>query len=395
MTQTRHAPIYDVDFYSDAVLADPYPHYKAMRDLAPAVWLSHNNAWAITRFVDVRDALRNDAVFISGEGVMMNDFTNQSSAGGILCADGIDHRIQRRLVAGPLLPKGIEGLKAEIQSMANARVDDLVARGRFDGVADFAHHLPLMVVSHLVGLPEEGREQMLEWAGHMFNTIGPLNERGAASMQQVGVAMAFVGSLDGAAMTPGSWGANLFASAERGEITVDRARDLMSAYVAPSLDTTINATSSALWLLGEHPDQWDAARADPALMSAAIEEAMRLEAPIRAFSRVAAQDADVDGIVIPKGDRVLMVYASANRDERYWPDADRFDIRRAAPQEHMSVGTGAHMCVGMHLARLEMRCLFGALAARVKRFEVSNPTRELHNVLRGLRSLDVKIVERV
>jgi cytochrome P450 len=389
----QRTPIYDIDFYADAVIADPYPHYKAMRDLGPAVWLPQNNAWAVTRYTDVRDALRNDAVFISGEGVMMNDFTNQASSGGILCADGIEHRRQRRMVATPLLPKNIETLKVEVQAMATARVDDLVARGRFDGVADFAHYLPLMVVSHLVGLPEEGREQMLEWAGHIFNTIGPLNARGAASMEQVGAAMAFVGGLDGASMTPGSWGAALFDLAERGELTVDRARDLMFSYVAPSLDTTINATSSALWLFGEHPDQWDAARADPALMSAAIEEAMRLESPIRAFSRVAAEDADVDGTVIPKGDRVLMVYASANRDERYWPRADRFDIRRAAPQEHMSMGTGAHVCVGMHLARLEMRCLFGALAAKAKRFETTNPTRDLHNVLRGLKSLDVRIVE--
>lgn len=156
------------------------------------MWLPRNDAWAISRYDDVRDGLRNDAVFISGEGVMMNEPTNRLGSGGILCADGIEHRRQRRMVARPPPPKGIEGLRVEVQAMADARVDELMARGRFDGVADFAHYLPLMVVSHRVGLPEAGREQTLEWAGHMFNTMGPPNERGAASMAHVGVAMAFV-----------------------------------------------------------------------------------------------------------------------------------------------------------------------------------------------------------
>ena len=384
-------PNYDIDFYSDVVIADPYPHYKAMRDLGPVVWMPQHQAYAITRYVDVRNALCNHAVFICGEGVMMNDPVNEATRDQILCMDGAEHRRQRQLVSNPLMPGNVETLRAEIQRLATARVDELVARGRFDGVSDFAHYLPLMVVSHMVGLPDEGREKLLDWANHLFNTMGSLNERFLAAIGATDAARAYVNTLDPATMLPASWGARLFEAAAQGEITDAQARGLMFSYVAPSLDTTINATSSALWLLGRHPDQWDAMRSDPALIAPAIEEAMRLESPIRAFSRATTADADVDGMIIPKGSRVLIVYAAANRDERFWPEADRFNIHRKAPQQQLAFGTGVHMCVGMHLARLEMRCLFGAFAARVARFSVKDEARENHNVLRGLKSLDVTI----
>ena len=390
---TQCVPAYGVDLFADAVIADSYPHYKALRDLGPAVWLPQHDCWAIARFADVRDTLKNDAVFISGEGVMLNDPTNEMTRDSLICLDGLAHRRQRMIVATPVLPGGLEPLRAKIEALAASRADELVARGRFDGVTDFAHYLPLSVVSHIVGLPEAGREKLLEWAFHIFNTFGPLNERCAAGLEQAGLAMAFVGQIDPKSMLPGSWGAHLFAMAERGEITDHQARSLMMSYVAPALDTTINATSSALWLLGQNQDQWEEARQDPALMTAAIEEAMRVESPVRGFARVTAEDADVDGTVIPKGDRVLVLYASANRDERHWPNPETFDIHREGLRDQLAFGAGAHTCVGMHLARLEMRCLFGALAKKVKRFEVANPLRATHNVLRGLKSLDVTIVE--
>lgn len=386
-------PACDIDFYSDAVIADPYPHYQAMRDRGPVVHLPQHDAYAITRYTDVRDALRNEAVFICGEGVMMNDPVNTATRDQILCADGPLHKFQRQIIAKPLMPAGIAELRTEIERLAKDRVDELVVRGRFDGVSDFAQYLPLMVVSYMVGLPEAGRERLLHWASAIFDTIGTINARFLAAVGTMEESRAYLDQLDPAMMRRGSWGANLFAAAARGEITDAAARGLMFSYVAPSLDTTINATSSALWLLGTHPEQWDLLRADPTLIAPAIEEAMRLETPIRAFSRMTVADAAVDGVTLPKGSRVLLVYASANRDERYWQDADQFDIRRKAPQEQLAFGTGVHMCVGMHLARLEMRSLFNALAARVKRFSVADETRELHNVLRGLKSVAVTIEE--
>lgn len=388
------APVYDVDFYSDAVIADPYPHYRAMRDLGPVVHLPRNDGYAITRFADVRDALRNDKLFLSGRGVMMNEPTNQAAAGAsLLNMDDRQHRDRRQVMARPLMPQALAPLREQIDAIAEELIDELVARGRFDGVADFAHVLPLKLVSRIVGLPEEGRERMLEWAGGIFNVMGNINHRFEEGLAGRDAALGYIMAVDPAALRPGSWGARAFEMVEQGIISDVEARLMIFDYVAPALDTTINATSSAIWLLGLNPDQWDLLRADPALIPAAIEEAIRLETPIRAFSRSLAEDADVDGVTLPKGARALIVYASANRDERRWDDAERYDIRRRAPQEQLAFGTGVHMCVGMHLARLEMRSLFGALVKRVRRFEVGETTRELHQLLRGLKSVEVRITD--
>jgi cytochrome P450 len=360
------------------------------------VRLTRNDGFAITRFADVRAALRNAPVFVSGRGVMMNEPTNQAAAGtSVLNMDDPLHRERRLVLAKPLMPGAIATLRDQIQLIADELVATLVERGSFDGVTDFAQVLPLTLVSRLVGLPDAGRTQMLEWASGIFNVMGNINQRFFAGLPARDHTIAFLGELKLADLLPGSWGARAFALVQEGVLTDAEARNMLFDYVTPALDTTINATSSALWLFGHNPDQWDAVRTDTALIPAAIEEAMRLESPIRAFSRYVARDTEVAGVSLHEGSRVLIVYASANRDERHWPNADHFDIRRKAPHEQLSFGTGVHMCVGMHLARLEMRCLFGALAQRVKSFTVAGEQRDLHNVLRGLKRMEVAITERI
>lgn len=386
-------PIYPHDFYSDAFLSDPYPHYRAMRDLAPVVHLPQNDGYAITRFADVRSALRNNRLFISGRGINMNKPANDLSAGrSALNMDEPEHGERRLLIAKPLMPGALAALRSKIESIADDLIDVLIERGEFDGVRDFAYVLPLELVSRLVGLPEAGRERMLAWAAGMFNTMGNLNHRYEKS---VGLRQEAIGYIEGLRLddlTPGSWGARALALAEAGEITDRQAREVIMSYVGPALDTTINATSGAILLLGQNPDQWDLVRADPGLIPAAMEEAMRLESPIRAFSRVVAEDTEVDGVALSKDARVLLVYASANRDERRWEDPERFNIRRKAPQEQLAFGSGVHMCPGMHLARLEMQALFKALARRVTRFEIGAIKRTSNQILRGMDSLEVRIL---
>ena len=391
---TLAIPAYDIDFYSDEVIAEPYPHYQTMRDLGPVVWLPQHQAYAITRFADVRAALRSASDFLSGKGVMLNDPVNQSAAGtSMLNMDDPQHAERRRILGKPLTPAALKPLQGQIQSLADALVTRLVAKGSFDGVSEFAHFLPLTLVRNLVGLPERGRENMLEWAANIFNVMGTINERFLQAIPSRNAAQAYLDSLDREDLLPDSWAARLFDLVDQRVLTEQQARDGLFDYTAPALDTTINGTSAAIWLLGQHPEQWELLRRDPSLIPAALDEAMRLESPIRAFSRFTANDVTVDGATIPAGSRVLVVYASANRDERRWDEPECFNILRNAPQEQLAFGTGIHMCAGMHLAKLEMRCLFEAFAARVKRFRVFGATRELHNVLRGLARVDVEIVE--
>lgn len=156
------------------------------------------------------------------------------------------------------------------------------------------------------------------------------------------------------------------------------------------LDTTIFATANLILLFGSYPEQWDVVREDPALIPHAINGALRLESPIRAFTRFLTTETTIGTTKIPAASRVLLLYASANRDERKWQDPERFDVRRRA-SDHLGFGNGTHMCAGLHLARLEMMALLEVLVEKVERFEIGEPVLALNNVLRGLALLPVRV----
>jgi len=389
------APESDYDPYADAALLDPWPGYRQLRDAGPAVWLPQYEMFALTRHSSVRDALRDWETFSSAYGVMMNEEMNQVLRGNTLCSDGTDHDALRRVLIKPLRPRELSDLTEDITREAERVVDRVVAQGSFDAAAELAHHLPLAIVSNLVGLPEVGRERMLVWAAALFNCIGPRNERTVSAFpvleEMVGYAstQAVRGKLK-----PGSWAEALRDAADRGEIPREALPVMMIDYMAPSLDTTIFAITSAVWLFAQHPDQWDLVRQHPSLIPGAMNEVLRMEAPIQDFSRLAISDYNMDGVSIPAGSRAIAFYGAANRDEREYPDPDRFDVRRG-PANHLAFGTGPHVCVGVYLARMEMTALFTALARRVRRFSLGDTERALHNILRGFTKLDVAVeVER-
>lgn len=382
MNATR--PELDIDLYGDEAIADPYPLYRVIRDLGPAVWLSAHGVWAIARFSDVRAALRADHVLVSGRGVAMNELVNSNASRVTLTTDGDVHRRLRSALMKPMMPSALKDVEAEIRKLADALVAQLLERESFDGIVDFAQHLPLSVVSRLVGLTDLGRDRMLEWAAAMFDALGVMNQRGERALSLVWELASYVGNLERSQLRPDGWAARLFAAVDEGRIEPGDVTGMLIDYVAPSLDTTILGTGHLLFQLGRHPGQWDLVRNDPALVPRAIDEALRLESPVRAFTRVAVEDYAVDGTVIPAGDRVLIMYAAANRDERRYPDPDRFDVTREA-KDHLGFGHGVHRCAGSYLAELEMEALVRAMAARVRRIEVGAPAVALNNVLRGYR----------
>lgn len=384
-------PIYDVDLYSDEVLRDPYPHYKALRELGAVVWLPRNGLHAVARFEDVRAALRNPAVFSSAQGVAANDHVNTISRGTTLASDAPLHDRLRAIIAAPLLPRALEEIAPQIRTEARRLVDELVDRGQFDAVSDLAQHLPLTIVSKLVGLEDHGRSSMLRWAAATFNVLGSMNARACTALKDVQEMRAYLGGDEiRSRLRSGSWGDRIFAAADRGEVEPERCPVLMRDYLGPSLDTTIFATANLVLLFGRHPAQWDLVRNDPPLIPNAINEALRLESPVRGFTRHLAADATIGGLTIPRESRLLLLYASANRDERKWQDPERFDVKRRA-NDHLGFGNGTHMCAGLHLARLEMTALLEVLVERVAGFEIGEPVLALNNVLRGLASLPVRV----
>jgi len=381
-------PSTDLDLYSEESILAPYQPYRVLRDLGPAVRLERYGVWAMARYQDVYAALHDHETFSSGSGVALNDTINQRMRGTTLASDPPYHDHVRGLLNGPLTPKALRRHRDLFQRVADELVDRLLTAGTFDAVTDFAQVLPLSVVPDLLGWPTEGREDFLGWASAAFNTIGPLNERAVAEvpamkgMWQYIAEMARPGRL-----RDGSWGADLVAKASAGEIAPELVPSLIGDYLVPSLDTTISALSSMLWLLARHPEQWQAIRADRSLIPNAFNEIVRYESPARGFSRLLTRDQDIDGVRLSAGTRVLMLYASANRDERRWADAGVFDVTRPDASNHVAFGHGIHGCVGQGLARLEGTALLTALAGRVARIETGEPVWRVNNHIRAMSAL--------
>ena len=173
-------------------------------------------------------------------------------------------------------------------------------------------------------------------------------------------------------LRPEGWARRATKLGLEGGMDNQQVNELMRDYIAPSLDTTISAIGYGMMLFAQNPDQWEKIRSDRSLMRNAIEEIVRLNTPIRAFSRFVAKDISVGGVSIPKSSRVLKVFGAANRDPDRFENPDDFGIQRNV-RGHVGFGHGVHACLGMHLARLELTCLFEALADRVERFELTGP----------------------
>jgi cytochrome P450 len=378
-------PSLDLDLYSDDAIRDPYPLYRRIRDAGPLVRLPAHDVWAIARFQDVRAALLADSVLLSGHGVAVNPLVNAQPARVTLTTDGDVHRQLRSVVMKPMTRSGLRDVHEEVRRLAEEVVRSLVGRDGFDGMADFARQLPVSIVSHLVGLPEEGRERMLEWAAAMFDALGAANERGIESLPLALEMVHYAASVERERLHPDGWAARLFTAADEGRVQPSDVPGMLIDYIAPSLDTTILGSGHLLYELGLHPEQWTMLRRQPELIPRAVDETLRMHAPVRAFTRYAAADHTVDGYTLPAGERVLVMFGSANRDERRYSEPDRFDITREA-KDHVGFGFGVHRCAGAFLAELEMESLLRAMVAHVTTIEVSEPRPLLNNVLHGYQS---------
>jgi cytochrome P450 len=386
-------PIYGVDLFSDDVIRNPYPHYQAIRDLGPAVWLDKHSMWAITRHKDVREALDAHEIFISGKGVAANDLSNGNTPGNLLASDPPLHTHLRKVIYAPLHPRALAIAKPRIEASANALIDRLLERPGFDGMTDLAQFLPVSIVSEMVGLPETGRENMLAYAAAVFDLFGAQNQRAKEALPIILKMRNYLAEqATQEHVLTGGWISMLYDAAQQGLIRPEQVQTLMRDYLGPSLDTTIFATGNLIYLLAKNPNQWNKLRKEPNRIGNTINEAIRLESPIRCFTRVLSQDHRIDEVILLKGSRAIIFYASANRDERRWENPDQFDISRILT-DHVGFGYGIHQCAGMQLARLEMRSILAAMLKKVSKIEImGEPSYAMNNVLRGLERLPIRFL---
>lgn len=386
-------PSFEVDFHAEDMLGkDPQPVYAEMRAAGPVVWLHRYGYYAFPRFAEVSRALKDWDTFTSGAGVGFNDPFNSVRSSSLL-THGEKHDEIRWIETRPLTPERLAGYQSTIKEYARSLVEDLAERKTVDGVSDVAARLPLDVVTDLVGLDNAGRENLLQWGIEAFNMVGPMH-----SPLTENAFAAWQGFMDYAEKNvpdnakPGGWVEELYRNAREAGWDDEFTRGVMIDYVGPSLDTTIHATSMGLLLFAQHPEQWDKVRANPALLSkGAIVEIVRMATPIQYFTRYVTRDVVIDGVIVPEGSRVVLMYASANRDERQFADPDVFDVERRAA-EQVGWGGGKHTCIGKALARMEMLALFELLAERFERFEAGSYSYNVNNIVRGLEHLELTMV---
>jgi cytochrome P450 len=390
---TAGVPVYRPDIYSVDAIVDPYPHYQRLRDLGPVVWLTKHKVYALPRYAECKVVLRDDETFLSGSGVALNRIANRMSRGTTLNSDGVEHDQRRKLLAHGLLPRALRAIDDSVDATAAAVVEAALNKGEIDGVCDLASALPLAVVPDLIGWPRDQRDHLIEWGGATFDILGPLNWHALKAMPGVFRMLRFARRVvRKRTFLEGSMAHELLIAADQGKLSHAECPALMVDYLAPSIDTTMSAISNALYLFASHPEQWQLLKDEPKLMANAINEVIRYEPPLRAFARLVGRQTEIGGASIPSGARVLVMYASANRDEREWENPAVFDIRRDAGRQ-IGFGQGAHACAGQSLARLETTAMLQALLERVDRIEVaSSPTWAINNVIHRHERLPLKLI---
>ena len=241
--------------------------------------------------------------------------------------------------------------------------------------------------------PNREREHLVKWAGATFDLLGPFNSVAVRSSGNVLSMLAFVHRLARRRnVIPGSMAHEVVQAIEAGAMKRSQLPSVFIDYLAPSIDTTASAIAAALWLFARNPDQWQILQRDPARIPNAVNEVVRMESAVRAFGRRAERDTEIEGIRIPAGSRVLVMFASANRDERAWSDPDRFDITRDASRQ-LGFGHGVHACAGQGLARMETEAMLRSLLRHVDNIELDGaPELALNNVIRRFETLPLRLV---
>lgn len=386
-------PVSAIDFYSDDAIRNPHPIYDELRALGPVVYLETHDLYALPNYREVSEVLRQPLRYSSARGVSPLQKVNDILVGSTLNSDPPAHDRTRAITAEPLFPGALKEVEGRIHDAANGLVATLCQRGEFDAVADFARYLPVTIVAELVGLPPVvDSAQMLKWASATFNLFGTENDRTTEAFEDLKNLRDFL--LDYGRpekLKEGGWAKRIFEVGPERGISFETCAQLMRDYINPSLDTTISVSGQLIRLFAENPEEWRKVLENPDLIGNAVEEAVRIAAPVRGWTRYVAEESVLAGHCIPEGSRVLVMFASANRDPQKFADPNRFDVTRDV-HDHVGFGQGVHMCMGMHLARLEMQSLLRALRRRVARFELTaEPEIALNNSIHAYAKMPVRV----
>ena len=341
------------DPFDVAVDAAPYETWRRMRDEAPLYKNERYGFWALSRYADVEAAHRDPATFTSSHGTVLEMMSEQpSSSGMMIFQDPPEHSRLRSLVSRAFTPRRMAGLESHIRELCDQLLAPWSDGADFDFVADFGATLPSMVICELLGVPSDDRQwvkDQIDTTFHIEPDVGMVNDVSLAARLELDRYLTEL--LAVRATSPGD---DLLSGLTQADLTRRESADFANLLVSAGTETVARLLGWSAVVLDRHPDQRAALAAEPDLLPNAVEELLRYEAPSPVQGRWTSRPVDLYGTEVPAGSKVLLVTGSAGRDERAYPDADRFDVRRRL-DHHVSFGFGIHFCLGAALARLEGR----------------------------------------
>ena len=351
---------------------DPYPVYRRLRDEAPVYLNRERSIWVLSRFDDVQRAGRDWRTFSSAEGVDIDD--SRLGPGSFLDADPPRHDELRKILHADFAPASLGRLEPLIAAKVDTLVASLLERGQVDLVDELARRLPVSVVCDLLGAPAEDHPQLEAWyAGMLYREPGRPEVTDVAEHATREIRAYIVDAVTERLRSPrGDLLSTIAAAHGEGRLSMDEVDGMCRLLLLAGVHTTSSLIANALMLLEDRPDDRRALGADPARIPDAIEELLRYLAPVQSGARVTTDEVEIHGMSVPRGERVLLLWASANRDERRFPDPDLLDLGRR-PLRNVAFGEGIHFCLGAPLARLEARIAFEALFTRVPEYEIVGP----------------------
>jgi cytochrome P450 len=391
-----------IDVASASSFADghPWEMYRWLRHNAPVYWHDEENGpgfWVLSKYDDVKLASRQPKLYSSYEGgVMMETSDPESLAASrlmMLFMDPPQHDRFKFLVSKGFTPKAAVGLTARINALASQIVDEVAAKGEFDFVTDIAGRLPSGLIAELMGIPHADGERLYELTEIMHTTdltVAPPEKKMAAMGEMLAYA---AGVAHDKRENPAD---DIATTLIQSELDGDRLSEAEFQWfflllVNAGGDTTRNLMAAGLQLLFDHPDQRARLQADvDGLLPTAIEEMLRFTTPVIYFRRTLLDNTTVRGVDMKKGDKVVFLYGSANRDEDIFENADTFDVGRTVNPHLAFGGGGPHLCLGMHVARLELEAMWREVLTRLPELRpAGKPTRMASNFIAGVHSMPV------
>jgi len=364
------ATVTEHDLFSHEAVRNARAVDDRLREMAPVVKLEGTNITMLARYEHVSKGLTDWKTFSSTSRPWHDP--NSVRPEILLTDDPPRHSTVRAVIANALSPKALNKMADAFRADAQALVRRVKEKSGepIDAVAEITQPFVYKVLPDLLGVPVKGREHMYAFGHMVWATMGPMNELFQEAMgSTAGEVLEWANMCcERENLAPDSLGMEMYLAADRGQLTQAEAKLMVGILLSAAADTTVMTMANAIRAFCEFPDQYQLLRSDPSLVRAAFDESLRWDSPSRMAGRLAMRDVEIDGVVIPKGERCGLMFAAANRDPRKFADPDRYDIKRDN-RGHVGWGYGVHACVGRVLALLEAEALLGAIVEHVERFE--------------------------